>query len=84
MRRETCKHLFDVVAAIKEIDAYTRGIGYAVFFNQSITQAAVERKFEIIGEALHRLQREMQLYFHRSQVRNGLSVSEIFWRMAMM
>ncbi|HEX7343817.1 MAG TPA: HepT-like ribonuclease domain-containing protein [bacterium] len=58
MQLETQKHLFDVLEAVKEIEAYVLGIDYVAFLSQSVTQAAVERKFEIIGEALNRLQRE--------------------------
>jgi len=58
MQIEVKKHLFDILEAVKEIEGYVKGIDYAVFSAQSITQAAVERKFEIIGEALNRLLRD--------------------------
>jgi len=44
--------------AVKAIEAYVHGIDYPAFVAKGIIQAAVERKFEIIGEAWNRLQRE--------------------------
>lgn len=63
MRLEVKKHLFDVSQAIKEIESYVAGLDYSAFLAQNVTQAAVERKFEIIGEALNRLMREDEFVF---------------------
>lgn len=57
MRLEVRKHLFDVLEAIREIESYAQGLDYSVFMAHGMAQAAVERKCEIIGEALNRLQR---------------------------
>lgn len=56
MRLEVRKHLFDVSEAIKEIESYAQEIDCSRFLTHGMAQAAVERKFEIIGEALNRLQ----------------------------
>lgn len=57
MQLEVRKHLFDVLEAIKEIESYVQGLDCFRFLTHGMAQAAVERKFEIIGEALNRLQR---------------------------
>ncbi len=57
MQDETRKHLFDVLQAAKGIREFTSGLTYADYLADAKTQAAVERKFEIIGEALNRIQR---------------------------
>lgn len=57
MQLEVRKHLFDVLDAIKEIESYAQGLDCSRFLAHGMAQAAVERKFEIIGEALNRLQR---------------------------
>jgi uncharacterized protein with HEPN domain len=57
MQDETRKHLFDVLQAATDIREFTSGLTYADYRADSKTQAAVERKFEIIGEALNRIKR---------------------------
>lgn len=49
--------LADVVRAGADIQSFTEGMERATFLQDRMTQAAVERKFEIIGEALNRLHR---------------------------
>ena len=49
--------LADVDRAGAEIERFTEGIGGDAYAKDPLTQAAVERKFEIIGEALNRLGR---------------------------
>jgi uncharacterized protein with HEPN domain len=43
--------------AAGDIQEFTRGLTYAQYRADTKTQAAVERKFEIIGEALNRIKR---------------------------
>jgi uncharacterized protein with HEPN domain len=50
--------LFDVLSAIEAIEQYTRGLDLNAYLSDGMVQAAVERKFEIVGEALNRLSRE--------------------------
>jgi uncharacterized protein with HEPN domain len=57
MQLEVKKHLFDVLEAARSIEGYTRGLDYAGYRDNGMLQAAVERKFEIIGEALNRIKK---------------------------
>jgi uncharacterized protein with HEPN domain len=54
-RREVKKHLFDILEAARDIGEYTSGLEYSDFIGNGMVQAAVERKFQIIGEALNRI-----------------------------
>jgi len=65
MQLEVRKHLFDVLNAINEIESYAQGLDCSGFLAHGMAQAAVERKFEIIGEALNRLQRVDSSVFAR-------------------
>lgn len=47
--------LQDVLFQAREIRAFTDGMAFEAYQADSKTQAAVERKFEIIGEALNRI-----------------------------
>jgi uncharacterized protein with HEPN domain len=57
MQDEIRKYLFDILQAAKDIQEFTRGLTYAGYLADAKTQASVERKFEIIGEALNRIKR---------------------------
>lgn len=57
MQLEVKKHLYDVLAAAEDIREFTRDLQYIEYVGDVKTQAAVERKFEIIGEALNRIRR---------------------------
>ena len=52
--------LDDILEAIEKIKRYTAGISYDYFFEDSKTQDAVIRNFEIIGEAANRLPEEFK------------------------
>lgn len=54
-RTRTC--LYDILQAANDILEFTRDWTYADYLADAKTQAAVERKFEIIGEALNRMRR---------------------------
>jgi uncharacterized protein with HEPN domain len=47
--------LQDVLEQAGEVREFTSGMTYEIYVSDRKTQAAVERKFEIIGEALNRL-----------------------------
>ena len=47
--------LADIDRASTDIAHFTEGMDGAAYARDTLTQAAVERKFEIIGEALNRL-----------------------------
>jgi uncharacterized protein with HEPN domain len=55
MNLETKKSLFDIIQSAKEIQKFTDGLDKDDFQKNSMIQSAVERKFEIIGEALNRI-----------------------------
>ena len=55
MRDEALKLLTDIREALEEIDGFTAGIDLPAYEADSMRRAAVERKFEIIGEACNRL-----------------------------
>ena len=47
--------LADIDRASAEIECFTEGMDSNAYASEALTQAAVERKFEIVGEALNRL-----------------------------
>ena len=55
MQPEIKKYLQDINEAVKEIENFVSGKDYALFEKDSMIQSAIERKFEIIGEALNRI-----------------------------
>ena len=57
MQRDPRAFLWDVQAAAQAIVTFTRGMDAAAYSANEMAQAAVERKFEIIGEALNQLAR---------------------------
>lgn len=55
MQRDPRAFLWDAVEAAKDIQAFTQGLNAQQYSENAMVQAAVERKFEIIGEALNQL-----------------------------
>ena len=55
MQRDSRAFLWDVREAALAIQAFTAGMDAASYAGNEMAQAAVERKFEIIGEALKQL-----------------------------
>ncbi|HZB92084.1 MAG TPA: HepT-like ribonuclease domain-containing protein [Stellaceae bacterium] len=55
MRRDPRALLWDAQRAAQAITEFTRGIGYTEFAGGLLLRSAVERQFEIIGEALAQL-----------------------------
>jgi uncharacterized protein with HEPN domain len=55
MQRDPRAYLWDVVDAAQSIQTFTRGMDASAYRASGLVQAAVERKFEIIGEALNQL-----------------------------
>lgn len=55
MRRELPAYLWDVRQACDDIFTFTRDVSYQQYEQNVMIHAAVERMFEIIGEALRQL-----------------------------
>lgn len=57
MRNESLKYLYDVRVAIDLVLAFTAERSFDEYQSNAMLSAAVERQFEIIGEALNQLYR---------------------------
>jgi uncharacterized protein with HEPN domain len=57
-RPETLKYLFDVAEACRLLDDFTSGKSLADYESDALLRSAVERQFEIVGEALRLAIRE--------------------------
>ncbi len=57
MNDEIRKNLLDILQAAEEIQVFTEGMDFQAYRDSPVTQRAVERDFEIIGEALSRIKR---------------------------
>lgn len=55
MQRDPRAFLWDVREAALAIQSFTHGMDAAAYAGNAMAQAAVERKFEVIGEALNQL-----------------------------
>lgn len=55
MRLETAKYLYDVQSAATALAGFVDGCDWAGYQHNAMLRAAVERQFEIIGEALSQL-----------------------------
>ena len=55
MQRDPRAFLWDVRESVLAIQQFTAGMDAAAYAGNAMAQAAVERKFEIIGEALGQL-----------------------------
>ncbi len=57
MNDEVRKLLYDIMLASEDIINFTNGLDYSDYLENKMVQRAVEREFEIIGEALNRIKR---------------------------
>jgi uncharacterized protein with HEPN domain len=57
MRLEAKKYIYDIREAAKLLSEFTAGKTFADFAREPMLRAAVEREFEIMGEALSQLAR---------------------------
>jgi len=58
MQLESKKYLYDILQAAKRVAEFTRDRDFPDYESDALLRAAVERQFEIIGEALRRLAKE--------------------------
>ena len=55
MLRDPRAYLYDILTAADAITGFLAGLDFEAYENNDLVRSAVERKFEIIGEALGRL-----------------------------
>jgi|AntAceMinimDraft_15_1070371.scaffolds.fasta_scaffold27136_3 uncharacterized protein with HEPN domain len=55
MENKIKKYAFDIQESINAIQKYTEGLSYDDFAAQRMLRKAIEREFEIIGEAMNRI-----------------------------
>ena len=55
MQYDTEKYLVDILEAARDITEFSDRMSYDEYIASKLVKAAVERKFEIIGEAMSRL-----------------------------
>jgi uncharacterized protein with HEPN domain len=55
MNDETRKNLIDILQAAEEIQNFVSRMDFEAYQSNTVTKRAVERDFEIIGEALNRI-----------------------------
>ena len=58
MQHDLQKYLLDVLESARLIQEFVSGSNYDQFTVDELVRAAVERKFEIIGEALTRIKKQ--------------------------
>jgi uncharacterized protein with HEPN domain len=58
MQPESKKYLFDILQAARSIEGFSQGKDLAGYEADPMLRSAIERQFEIVGEALRRLAKE--------------------------
>ena len=58
MKDEVLAHLYDILQAARAVRGFTAGRTFDDYVSDELLRSAVERKFEIIGEALNRIGRD--------------------------
>ena len=58
MEREILKHIYDIKAAGSAILRFVRGKTFDDYEQDELLRSGVERKFEILGEALNRVRQD--------------------------
>ncbi len=65
MNDEILKNIIDIIHAAEEIQRFTHEMDFKAYQNSPVTQRAVERDFEIIGEALNRIKKIDEEFIER-------------------
>ena len=58
MRLESKKYLFDIQQAAKKLQQFSQDKAFSDYEADALLRSAVERQFEIVGEALRKLAKE--------------------------
>jgi len=58
MKDEILKHLYDIREAAMAVKAFVAEKGFDEYSKDELLRSGVERKFEIIGEALNRIRKD--------------------------
>lgn len=58
MKSDCLAPLHDILHATRAIKTFTAGLKFDDYHSSELLRSAVERKFEIVGEALNRIKRE--------------------------
>lgn len=69
MKRGDKAYLIDILDSAKKIEEFTRSMSCEEFLQDERTQSAVERKLEIIGEAVKRISLKVKRRISRSYKR---------------
>jgi uncharacterized protein with HEPN domain len=57
MKDDASAHLYDALQAARAVHSFVQGKTFDDYVQNELLRSAVERKFEIIGEALNRLKK---------------------------
>lgn len=58
MKDEVREYFEDILKEAQEINEFTSNKDYAIYSKDRLLKAGVERKFEIIGEAMNRIRKQ--------------------------
>lgn len=72
MQHDIRKLCFDILRAIEDITTFTAGLDFEDYQQSRVIKLAVERDYEIIGEALRRMQLRFEADF--SSVTEGRKI----------
>ena len=63
MDEDIPKYLYDALKACQHVQEFTRGVSFDAYKSDELLKSAVERKLEIVGEALNRIkQRDLDQF----------------------
>lgn len=58
MKDDTCAHLHDILQAAGAVKSFVTGKSFIDYSSEELLRSGVERKLEIMGEALNRIKRD--------------------------